>query len=67
LEDRWSARAGDLRRRGDTDQWEVTLTTGKPERLYCTVRGRTRRAAGKARDELIVQLELEGGAAVLRA
>ncbi len=57
-----------LRRGGDTDQWEVTLShkdpvTGEPERLYCTVRGRTRRAAEKARDELIVRLELEGGAA----
>ncbi|KXB62970.1 hypothetical protein HMPREF1868_00981 [Olsenella sp. DNF00959] len=58
LEDRWSTRAGGLRRRGDTDQWEVTLSrrnpiTGEPERLYCIARGRTRRAAEKARDELI--------------
>ncbi|WP_303133327.1 hypothetical protein [uncultured Olsenella sp.] len=47
-----------LRRRGDTDQWEVTLSrrnpiTGEPERLYCIARGRTRQAAEKARDELI--------------
>ena len=47
-----------LRRGGDTDQWEVTLShkdpvTGEPERLYCIARGRTRQAAEKARDELI--------------
>lgn len=56
-----------LRRRGDTDKWEVTLThknplTSKTERTFHTVEGRTLRAAERARDELIMELEQKGGA-----
>lgn len=56
-----------LRRRGDTDKWEVTLTrknpfTSKTERTFHTVEGKTLRAAERARDELIMELEQKGGA-----
>lgn len=56
-----------LRRRGDTDKWEVILThkdpmTGEPLTTYHTVTAKTKRVAERARDELIVQLELQGGA-----
>lgn len=51
-----------LRRRGDTDEWEVVLSTrirfpGGPVRSIHTVEGKTERAAKKARDELIMELE----------
>lgn len=56
-----------LRRRGDTDKWEAVLMhkdplTGEPVRTFHTVEGKTERAARKARDELIMELELKGGA-----
>lgn len=56
-----------LRRRKDTDQWECTLShadplTGKSVRTYHTVVGKTKRQAERARDELILELELKGGA-----
>lgn len=56
-----------LRRRRNTDQWEVTLThtdplTGEQLRSYHTVIGKTRRQAERARDELILEMELKGGA-----
>ncbi len=56
-----------LRRRGDTDKWEVTLThknpfTSKTERTFHTVEARTLRTAERARDELIMELEQQGGA-----
>ena len=56
-----------LRRRGDTDKWEVILThkdpmTGESLTTYHTVTAKTKRAAERAREELIVQLELQGGA-----
>lgn len=56
-----------LRRRGDTDKWEVCLShhnpiTGEAVRTFHTVTGKTQKQAEKARDALIVKLELEGGA-----
>lgn len=56
-----------LRRRGESDNWEVTLShtdpmTGETIRTFHTVTGKTKRAAERARDELILQLELQGGA-----
>lgn len=56
-----------MRRRGDTDSWEVTLShadpiTGKRIPSYHTVEGKTRKAAERARDELIFEMERKGGA-----
>lgn len=56
-----------LRRRGDTDKWEAVLMhkdpfTNEPVRTFHTVEGKTERAAQKARDELIMELERKGGA-----
>ena len=56
-----------LRRRRNTDQWECTLShtnplTGEQVRSYHTVIGKTKRQAERARDELILELELNGGA-----
>lgn len=56
-----------LRRRGDTDKWECKLThrdpfTNESIRTFHTVEGKTKRAAERARDELIMKLELKGGA-----
>lgn len=56
-----------IRRRRGTDCWEVSLThpdpvSGTLERTYHTVQARTLKQAEKARDELIVRLEIEGGA-----
>lgn len=56
-----------LRRRGDTNQWEATIShkdplTGEVIRGFHTVSGKTQKAAEKARDLLIVDLELKGGA-----
>ena len=57
-----------LRRRGDTDKWEVTLThkdplSGEIVRSYHTVTARTEKQAQKRRDELIRDLEDRGLAA----
>ena len=57
-----------LRRRRNTDQWECTLShkdplTGKIVRSFHTIEAKTQRQAEKARDALIVELELKGGAA----
>ncbi|MBQ9002444.1 MAG: site-specific integrase [Eggerthellaceae bacterium] len=56
-----------LRRRGDTDKWEVTLShidpyTGESIRTYHTVEARTEKQAQRKRDQLILDLEREGGA-----
>ena len=56
-----------IRRRGDTDKWEAVLMhkdplSGEPVRSFHTVEGKTERAAKKARDELIMELELKGSA-----
>lgn len=56
-----------LRRRGDTNKWECALThrdpfTNESIRTFHTVEGKTKRAAERARDELIMQLELKGDA-----
>lgn len=52
-----------LRRRGDADKREVILThkdpmTGESLTTYHTVTAKTKRAAGRAREELIVQLDI---------
>lgn len=54
-----------LRRRRNTDKWEVTLThidplTGDEVPTYHTVEGKTRKQAEQARCDLIVELELKG-------
>ena len=56
-----------LRRRGDTDRWEVILShrdgiTGEMIPTYHTITAKTKKQAERARDELIMQLELKGGA-----
>ena len=56
-----------IRRRGNTDKWEVILThkdplTGELLPTYHTVEAATKKQAKKKRDELIVRLELESGA-----
>ena len=56
-----------LRRRGDTDKWEVTLSyrnplTGEQMRSYHTVEAKTQKRAERARDELILELERNGAA-----
>lgn len=56
-----------LRRRGDSDKWQVVLShkdplTGKTVPSYHTVEAKTQRKAEKARDELILDLERKGGA-----
>lgn len=56
-----------LRRRGQTNQWEATIShkdplTGEVIRSFYTVTGKTQKAAEKARDQLILDLELKGGA-----
>ena len=57
-----------LRQRGAKDQWEATLShtdpsTGETVRSYHTIVAKTRKQAEKKRDQLIVDLELKGGAA----
>ena len=57
-----------MRRRRNTDKWEVTLSHKDPvtgERLtsYHTVEAKTERQAEKKRDELIMELERKGAAA----
>ena len=56
-----------LRRRRNTDQWECSLShtdplTGETVRTYHTLVAKTQRQAERARDALIVDLELRGGA-----
>ena len=61
-----------LRRRGNTDKWEVTLSykdpmTGEAKSSYHTVTGKTKKQAERAREKLIVELEVKGGASDSRA
>ena len=54
-----------LKRRRNTDKWEVTLShrdplTGEQVPSYHTVEATTRKKAEKARDELILDLERRG-------
>ena len=56
-----------LRRRRNTDQWECSLShtdpvTGEVVRTYHSLVAKTQRQAERARDALIVDLELRGGA-----
>lgn len=56
-----------LKRRRGTDKWDVTLShrdplSGELVSTYHTVEGTTRKKAEKARDELILELELRGDA-----
>lgn len=56
-----------VRRRGDSDQWEVRLMhkdafTGEEVFTYHTVTAKTKKQAEKRRDELIMDLQLKGGA-----
>ena len=58
-------RSKGLRRRRNTDKWELRLVhddplTGEEVLTYHTVEGKTRKQAETARDELIVDLELKG-------
>lgn len=55
-----------MRRRRNTDQWECSLShtdpvTGEVVRTYHTITAKTKRQAERARDALIVRLEIEGG------
>lgn len=57
-----------MRRRRDTDKWEVTLShkdpvTGERMTSYHAVEAKTERQAEKKRDELIMELERKGAAA----
>lgn len=65
MELRYTSRS--LRRRRNTDQWECSLShtdplTGETVRTYHTLVAKTQRQAERARDALIVDLELRGGA-----
>jgi integrase len=56
-----------LRRRRNTNKWEVILShhdplTGEIVTTYHTIEAKTKRQAERARDELIVDLEVKGGA-----
>ncbi len=56
-----------LRRRGDSDKWQVVLShkdplSGEIVPSYHTVEAKTQRKAEKARDELILDLERKGAA-----
>ena len=56
-----------MRRRGDSDKWEVVLShkdpyTGETVPTYHTVEARTEKQAQRKRDQLILDLEREGGA-----
>lgn len=58
-------RSKGLRRRRNTDKWELRLVhddplTGDEVLSHHTVEGKTRKQAETARDELIVDLELKG-------
>ena len=57
-----------MRRRGDSDKWEVVLSHHDPlssEQVptYHTVEAKTEKQAKKKRDELILELERKGAAA----
>ncbi len=61
-----------MRRRRNTDKWEVTLShhdpvTGKQVSTYHTVKAKTEKQAQRKRDELILELERKGGAAGSKA
>ena len=61
-----------MRRRRNTDKWEVTLShrdpvTGKQISSYHTVEAKTEKQAQRKRDELILELERKGGAAGSKA
>ncbi len=63
---RYSSRG--MRRRRNTDKWEVTLShrdpiTGKLVSSYHTVGAKTEKQAERKRDELILELERKGSAA----
>ena len=54
-----------LRRRGEADQWEATLShrdplSGEVVRSYHTITARTEKQARRKRDELILELERKG-------
>ena len=56
-----------LKRRRNTDKWEVVLShrdplTGEQVRSYHTVEAKTQKRAERARDELILELERKGTA-----
>lgn len=56
-----------LRRRGDSDSWEVVLShidplTGERVCTYHTVHAKTQKQAERLRDELILEKELKGSA-----
>ena len=56
-----------LRRRGEADQWEATLShrdplSGETVRSYHTITARTEKQARRKRDELILELERKGAA-----
>ena len=56
-----------LKRRRNTDKWEVVLShrdplTGEQVRSYHTVEAKTQKRAERARDELILELERKGAA-----
>jgi len=56
-----------IRRRRDTDKWEITLShrnpiTGEVVRTFHTVEAKTLKQAEKKRDALILDLERKGGA-----
>ena len=64
MDTRYTSRS--LRRRRNTDQWECSLShtdpvTGEVVRTYHTLVVKTQRQAERARDALIVELELLGG------
>ena len=56
-----------IRRRRDSDKWEITLShkdplTGEQIRTFHTVEAKTQKQAERKRDELILDLERKGGA-----
>ena len=58
-----------MRRRGGTDTWEVTLShkdplSGKLVRTYHYIEAKTQKQAERLRNELILELERKGSAAV---
>lgn len=57
-----------MRRRRNTDKWEVTLShkdpiTGEQVRSFHTIEAKTEKQAERKRDELILELERKGAAA----
>ena len=56
-----------IRRRRDSDKWEITLShkdpiTGEQVRSFHTIEAKTEKQAERKRDELILDLERKGGA-----